>query len=87
MSSKRSKLEIYLNILQILNKNVRKPTRIMYEANLSWTPLQQIIKSMVTQGLIEEVVASKRKEYVITAKGKEVLRYFTGIKNLIKITS
>lgn len=85
MNTKRSKLEIYLDILQIINKSERKPTRIMYEANLSWVPLQQIIKSMIAQGLIEEMGASKRKEYMITSRGKDVLKYFNGMKNLIKV--
>jgi len=68
-----------------------KPTRIMYEANLSWKPLQRILRSMVSQGLVEEIDASGSRDgrtntlYEITQKGENVVSYFNQAKSLIEL--
>ncbi|KYH41708.1 MAG: putative transcriptional regulator [Candidatus Bathyarchaeota archaeon B26-2] len=85
MSRKRSRLEIYLDILHVLKKGENKPTRIMYRTNLSWTPLQKILNSMVSQGLIVKRENKSKKIYLITEKGLNVLRYFDKIKEMITI--
>lgn len=54
---RRSKLEIYVEVLSIIHKGTKKPTRIMYAANISWKPLQNILKSMLSQGHISEVAS------------------------------
>jgi predicted transcriptional regulator len=89
MTSRRSKLEIYINILEEIRNGVNIPTRIMYGANLSWKPLQQILKALVTQELIEESVAEEgdkrsKKAYRVTEKGVNVLRYFNKAKELVE---
>lgn len=91
MTARRSKLEIYLNVLQIVKSGTEKPTRIMYAANLSWKPLQKILDSMTKQGLIEGVETEdgddKRttRVYEITQKGENVLRYFIRAKELLPL--
>ena len=92
MESRRSKLEIYLEVLKIIKNGTSKPTRIMYQANISWQPLTRILTSMVSQGLVEAIDTnsqSRRKKdkrtkniYQITMKGEQVLRYFRGAKEL-----
>lgn len=90
IESRRSKLEIYLEVLQIIKGGTSKPTRIMYQANISWQPLTRILRSMVSQGLVREVDTrtggrkrDKRtsKIYEITMKGESVIKYFKGAKN------
>lgn len=85
MSYKRSRLEIYLDLLKVINKGTRKPTRIMYRTNLSWKPLMKIIESMLTQGLITKNDNGKHTTYRITEKGKNVLNYFNEAMELIEI--
>lgn len=85
MTRKRSRLEIYLDILRAIERGENKPTRIMYRTNLSWMPLQKIFGSMISQELIRRIEADRRKEYVITEKGKNVLRYFQEMMGLLKI--
>ena len=85
MTQKRSRLEIYIDILRVLKKGERKPTRIMYKTNLSWTPLQEILESMTSQEIIKKIEVNKRKKYVITEKGLNVLRYFEEMMELINI--
>jgi len=91
MTRRRSKLEIYLDVLRVIEEGVHKPTRIMYGANLSWKPLQQVLRSLLDQGLIIEIDVSdggdKRttKHYEITQKGENVLRYFDRARRLIEL--
>ena len=90
MSSRRSKLEITLNILSIVRSGVDKPTRIMYAANMSWKPVQRTLSHLVEQGLLEDQLNEESRQskrlYVITEKGVEVLDYFDKAKQLINIT-
>jgi len=91
MTARRSKLEIYLDVLAIVKEGTEKPTRIMYGSNLSWKPLQKILNSMVKQGLVVEMDSEdgddKRttKFYKITQKGENVLRYFSRAKELLPL--
>jgi predicted transcriptional regulator len=80
---KRSKLEVCLEVLHIISKGENKPTRIMYKANLSWVPLQETLKFLLSQDLLRESTSSKRKEYFVTEKGKRVLTYFDRLKELL----
>jgi predicted transcriptional regulator len=89
MMSRRSKFEIYIDILTEIRNGTVIPTRIMYGANLSWKPLKQILKNFITQGLIVERVSEdgdkrKRKTYALTEKGDNVLRYFSKAKGLME---
>ena len=91
MRNRRSKLEIYLDVLKVIKEGTKKPTRIMYGANLSWKLLQGILGSMVSQGLIEEIDASNSRDkrttkvYEVTSKGDSVIRYFDRAKGLIEV--
>jgi len=84
-------LEIYLDVLRVIKEGVHKPTRIMYGANLSWKPLQQVLRSLLDQGLILEIDVSDggdrrtTKHYEITQKGENVLRYFDRARRLIEL--
>ena len=85
MSSKRSRIEIYLDILQTIKKGVDKPTRIMYSTNLSWKPLMQFINAMMEQKLITSEELGCHITYKITDKGMNVLNYFNEAMQLIEI--
>ena len=91
MTRRRTKLEIYLDILRIIKNGTRKPTRIMYGANLSWKPLQEAIESMLSQNLIREVDATSNRDrrtnflYEITMKGENVISYFRKAKDLLQL--
>ena len=88
MTNRRSKLEIYVDILQEIMNGTVIPTRIMYAANLSWKPLQETLKSLCSQELIEEIETDDgdkrtKRAYKITEKGFNVLRYFNKAKELV----
>lgn len=88
MSRRRSKLEIYVEVLSIIKGGTSKPTRIMYEANLSWDHLHRVLNPMLSQGLIEEIDTTQERRrdkrtntrYELSQKGENVLRYFRDTK-------
>ena len=89
MSTRRSKLEIYIDILAAIKGGTIIPTRIMYGANLSWKPLKQILKTLIAQGLIVEQSMDDddkrtKRTYALTEKGDDVLKYFNRAKGLLE---
>ncbi|MBN2336673.1 winged helix DNA-binding protein [Candidatus Bathyarchaeota archaeon] len=92
MSARRSKFQLSVEVLNQIKQGEKKPTRIMYSANLSWKSLKEILESLVAQGLVEEVVVSRsskraKKRYDITQKGDNVLQYYSMVSDLIEIES
>ncbi len=91
MKQRRSRLEVHLDVLYTIRNGVKKPTRIMYGANLSWKPLQRVLGSLINQNLVMEVdpVDPKDKRtsvcYDLTKKGENVLSYFAKASSLIEI--
>jgi len=86
MTSKRSKLEIYVDVLKTIRKGTSKPTRIMYRTNLSWKPLMKVLHSLDDQDLITVIEEGNHKFYEITEKGRDVLQYFSKAMESIKVT-
>jgi len=86
---RRSKLEICLELLRVVASGVKKPTRIMYAVNISWTPLVRILKLMVSKGFIRKIEAKDNKQstyyYEITQSGLKVLNYFDREKEFLKL--
>ena len=90
MSARRSKFQLSVEVLGQIKRGEKKPTRIMYSANLSWKSLKELLESLVSQGLVEEIVVSRsrkraKRRYEITAKGENVLQYYNMVSDLIEI--
>jgi len=91
MKRRRSRLEVYLDVMWTIKNGTRKPTRIMYGANLSWKPLQRVLNALVNQDLVAEVdpfdLKDKRTNtvYELTQKGENVLNYFNKAKELLEL--
>jgi len=71
MSHKRSKLEIYLEVMKAIYRGTEKPTRIMYKTNLSWRPLTNVLKSLQDQGFITGHKKRNHTVYKVTEKRKK----------------
>lgn len=91
LKGRRSRLELYLEVLRAIKNGTEKPTRIMYEANLSWKILNDVLSSLVSQELIEEIdmldSRDKRtkKVYRIKPKGDALIRYFHHAEQLLNL--
>lgn len=69
---RRSKIEIYMDILCSISSNPERMTHIMYKANTSWIPLEAALKHLVSNGLIVEETEPFRT-YRLTDKGFRTL--------------
>ena len=56
----------------------------MYNTNLSWNPLQEILGSLIDQGLIV-MEEGRRKRYEVTETGITVLKYYNEIKKIVTV--
>ena len=77
-STRRSQLEIMMDILSVVDKGAQKPTQVMYRANLAWTALKSYLDQLVEEGLLEKR-SGTRNELVITERGKRVVESFNEI--------
>lgn len=84
---RRSKLEMYLDILGVLSRSGElKLTHIMYETNVNCCILKEYLGFLMKQNLVEERAAGKQRViYSITQRGITVLRYYGELKQVLPI--
>ena len=84
---RRSKMEIYLDILKTLaKKGPLKLTHIMYKANVNCSVLKEYLEFLTQQKLVEEKALRKERiVYEITEKGLTVLKYFRELQIMLPI--
>jgi predicted transcriptional regulator len=84
---RRSKLEMYVDILSVLAfRGPLKLTHIMYKANVNCNILKEYLNSLIQQGLVEEKALGKhRVAYVISNKGLTVLKQFKELKQVLPL--
>ena len=90
-NSRRSKLEIYIDILRVLARHgPLKLTHIMYKSNVNCTVLKEFLDFLSQQNLIEEQTLHKKKRqktvYDITERGRMALTYFKEITGALQPT-
>jgi predicted transcriptional regulator len=78
--TRRSQMEIYIDILKAVAEGKKKPTHVMYRANLSWTRLRKYIDFLISQDLLQERVNEGASTFTLTIKGKDVIGYFKRIE-------
>jgi predicted transcriptional regulator len=79
---KRGKIDIMASILNITTDPVGK-TRIMYNAVLSYQQLVLYLEELQEKGLIE-AVGDNAVVYRTTEKGREFIRYFSKMSELLE---
>ena len=63
--SKRSRLQLFIDVLRAIEKGESKPTRIMYKSNLSWLPFRQILNRMVELRLVKKKKEGTRQLFLM----------------------
>ncbi|HKW03879.1 MAG TPA: winged helix-turn-helix domain-containing protein [Nitrososphaerales archaeon] len=86
-SSRRSRMEVEIDIMQAISDGAGRPTHIMYRSNLSWSVMQSFIRSMESQGLLVMRLAEGRKSYALTEKGQRVLETYHSVKKQLDIVA
>jgi predicted transcriptional regulator len=84
---RRSKLEMYIDILQALSRRgPLKLTHVMYKANVNCKVLKMYLDFLLKQNLIEErIVGKSRIVFAITPRGITVLKYFRELRQVLPI--
>jgi len=87
LSVRRSKLEMYVDILSVLSRRgPLKLTHVMYKANVNCSVLKEHLDFLIKQELVEERPVRKgRIVYAVTQRGLMVLKYFREIKQVLPI--
>ncbi|MDH2900553.1 MAG: winged helix-turn-helix domain-containing protein [archaeon] len=73
---RRSKMEMYLDILRAIGSGAEKPTHVMYKANLSWVVMRGFLENLKAQGLVEEALVEGRSSLHLSNRGFELLNQF-----------
>jgi predicted transcriptional regulator len=84
---KRSKLELYVDILKVLAHNgPSKLTHITNKTDINSVILKEHLGFLIKQGLIKEPTTNDaRVNYAVTQRGINVLKYFREITQELPI--
>ena len=82
-SKRRDKLAIMAEILEI-SRNGTLKTKIMYKANLSFAQLNEYLRFMLKNQLLNKSNANNKNVYGATKKGEEFLNRHSNLKELIR---
>jgi len=84
---RRSKLEMYVDILKVLaQRGPLKLTHIMYKANVNCSVLSEYLEFLLKQELVEERTLKKnRTVYAVSQRGLTVLKAFRELKQALPI--
>ncbi len=87
---RRSKLEIYIDILRSLAYHGKlKPTHITYKANVNCSALKECLEFLIERNLVKEQAINKkrrtRKVYAITDLGLTALKNVREINNALHV--
>lgn len=82
--SRRSQLEIRMDILRAIMEGAEWPTDIMARANLSSKLLAHQITALAEMGFVGEKTVGNRKKYSLTGKGIQIVgAYLNVIREII----
>jgi predicted transcriptional regulator len=87
----RSKLEMHVDILKALDRQgPLKLTHIMYKANVNFSVLKECLDLLILHNLVGEQTLHKKRHrirvvYVITERGRTVLKYFREVNSALQI--
>jgi predicted transcriptional regulator len=78
---RRSRLEIYLDIIQAASLRPLRPTQIMKEANISYNELRGIIESLESRALLRTENTISGKYYQATDEGLKLLEDYRSVRS------
>lgn len=84
MRTRRDRLYIIAEILNLAKHEIPK-TQIMYDANLSFTSVNEYLPFLLETKLISATTQNGKTVYKVTSDGMKYLRNYAMIKDLAKI--
>ena len=85
---RRSPMEMVCDILKVVSAGPTKPTHILYKANMSWKVLSSYLEFLTSSGMLdkEDQEGGKRSTYLLTIKGRKILKLYDGLKESLNGT-
>jgi predicted transcriptional regulator len=81
---RRSKLEIYIDILKVLSQRPQRLTHIMQKANINGNVLRDCLVFLLKQKLVEKRNLSRSRVFFeINLEGITVLKYFRQLEKAL----
>ena len=84
---RRSKVEVYCDVIYAVGSGAEKPTHIMYKSNLSYNVLGEYIERLSKKGLIVSEEPNGKKRYHLSDKGFGVLKQFLILRQELDLGS
>jgi predicted transcriptional regulator len=82
----RSKLEAYIDILNVLAFNGElRITDIIYKSNVKGKVMIEQLEFLLRNSLVEEKLLEEKVAFAITTKGINVLKFFGKIDQIVPI--
>ena len=82
---RRDRLHIMAEIIETTKESQLK-TRIMYNANLSFSQVNEYLSFLTEKGFLRVHVENGKKLYEATAKGKQYIENYREMSNLLRQT-
>jgi predicted transcriptional regulator len=83
MEGRRSKLELYVDVLRAVVNGTHAPLRIGYAANLSYDRVMKCLEFLEERDLVKKVEENGKKRFIPTEAGVSVVRYFNEVERAI----
>ncbi len=84
VNQRRSDIEIIADMLKV-GENGAGKTKIMYNANLSYSQIQKYLSFLMKQGLIDKVqVGNPSVTYQVTENGLKLLELIGNIQEMLE---
>ena len=84
-SMRKSKLELYEDILMALDESILTLDSLAYSCNMDCFILRNRIDFLIKNDLVEEKIINKKKRYCLTRRGILILRTFHITRRLKKL--
>lgn len=87
--ARRSRFEMYVDILTEIDSGTILPTNIMFGTNMNWNSLKRTLDKLKAQGFIEEQPIEgnnkSKKGYILTERGDNVLNYLKEANKILAV--
>jgi predicted transcriptional regulator len=78
---RRSPIEMVCDVLGVLSDGPKRPTHILYKANMSWRVLSSYLDYLIDKGMVEkDNDEGKRMVYRLTEKGRSILDRYEDLR-------
>ncbi|MBI2126813.1 MAG: hypothetical protein HYU02_05830 [Thaumarchaeota archaeon] len=79
---RRSRLEVFLDIMKVAAGGKTRRTHIMYRANLAWTVLKEALQTLEERGILKSESKGREIYISLTVQGFEALGRFYEIERV-----